>query len=433
VTDPLDLLTRLSPEEQLAELRRGVVDLHVERELLEALRRAVASRNPLKIKAGFDPTRPDLHLGHVVLMNKMRAFQELGHEVVFVVGDFTAQIGDPSGRSATRKVPTREEILEGARTYAEQAFKILDPARTRVVHNSEWLGQMRFDDVIRLAGRYTLARMMERDDFKKRWADHASISLHELLYPLAQAQDSVVLDADVELGGTDQLFNLLVGRHVMAELGMRPQCVMTTPILEGINARVEGGRIVGDKMSKSLDNYVGVAEPPAVQMGKLMSIADGLMWRYYELLSAESVASIAARKAACEAGTASPRDAKLDLAEELVRRFHGAEAARAAREGWLAQFSRKEIPADLPTVQLRVAAGAAGVPLVEALAAGFGVSKSEARRKLAEGAVERAVLPAGDREILPKGTDGATALLPGRYALRVGKRWVAVAIAAPDA
>jgi tyrosyl-tRNA synthetase len=219
----------------------------------------------------------------------------------------------------------------------------------------------------------------------------------------------------------------------MAELGMRPQCVMTTPILEGINARVEGGRIVGDKMSKSLDNYVGVAEPPAVQMGKLMSIADGLMWRYYELLSAESVASIAARKAACEAGTASPRDAKLDLAEELVRRFHGAEAARAAREGWLAQFSRKEIPADLPTVQLRVAAGAAGVPLVEALAAGFGVSKSEARRKLAEGAVERAVLPAGDREILPKGTDGATALLPGRYALRVGKRWVAVAIAAPDA
>jgi tyrosyl-tRNA synthetase len=246
----------MKPEAQLAELKRGVVDLHVESELLERLN----AGKPLKIKAGFDPTRPDLHLGHTVLLNKMRQFQELGHEVVFIVGDFTAQIGDPSGRSSTRPVPTRDEILEGARTYAEQAFKILDQERTQIVYNGEWLGKMAFDDVIRLAGKYTLAHMMERDDFKRRWSEHQSISLHELLYPLAQAYDSVVLECDVELGGTDQLFNLLVGREIMREMGQRPQIVMTTPILEGINARSEGGKIVGAKMSKSLDNYVGVAE-----------------------------------------------------------------------------------------------------------------------------------------------------------------------------
>ena len=228
----------MKPEAQLAELKRGVVDLHVESELLERLN----AGKPLKIKAGFDPTRPDLHLGHTVLLNKMRQFQELGHEVVFIVGDFTAQIGDPSGRSSTRPVPTRDEILEGARTYAEQAFKILDQERTQIVYNGEWLGKMAFDDVIRLAGKYTLARMMERDDFKRRWLEHQSISLHELLYPLAQAYDSVVLECDVELGGTDQLFNLLVGREIMREMGQRPQIVMTTPILEGINARSEAAK-----------------------------------------------------------------------------------------------------------------------------------------------------------------------------------------------
>jgi len=266
----------MKPEAQLAELKGGVVDLHVESELLERLN----AGKPLKIKAGFDPTRPDLHLGHTVLLNKMRQFQELGHQVVFIVGDFTAQIGDPSGRSSTRPVPTRDEILEGARTYADQAFKILDPTRTQIVYNGEWLGKMAFDDVIRLAGKYTLARMMERDDFKRRWAEHQSISLHELLYPLAQAYDSVVLECDVELGGTDQLFNLLVGREIMREMGQRPQIVMTTPILEGINARSEGGKIVGAKMSKSLDNYIGVAEAPKDQFGKLMSISDDLMWRH---------------------------------------------------------------------------------------------------------------------------------------------------------
>jgi tyrosyl-tRNA synthetase len=327
----------MKPEAQLAELKRGVVDLHVESELLERLN----AGKPLKIKAGFDPTRPDLHLGHTVLLNKMRQFQELGHDVVFIVGDFTAQIGDPSGRSSTRPVPTRDEILEGARTYAEQAFKILDKERTQIVYNGEWLGKMAFDDVIRLAGKYTLARMMERDDFKRRWAEHQSISLHELLYPLAQAYDSVVLECDVELGGTDQLFNLLVGREIMREMGQHPQIVMTTPILEGINARSEGGKIVGAKMSKSLDNYVGVAEPPKEQFGKLMSISDDLMWRYYELLSAEPTLEVERRKRACAVGNMNPRDAKMALGKEIVTRYHDTEQADAAEASWLAQFSER--------------------------------------------------------------------------------------------
>ena len=318
----------MGPEAQLAELKRGVVDLHVESELLERL----STGKPLKIKAGFDPTRPDLHLGHTVLLNKMRQFQELGHDVVFIVGDFTAQIGDPSGRSSTRPVPTRDEILEGARTYAEQAFKILDPDRTQIVYNSEWLGKMAFDDVIRLAGKYTLARMMERDDFRRRWSEHQSISIHELLYPLAQAYDSVVLKCDVELGGTDQLFNLLVGREIMREMGQRPQIVMTTPILEGINARFEDGKIVGAKMSKSLDNYVGVAEPPKEQLGKLMSISDDLMWRYYELLStAEPTTEVERRKAACARQRRDEPARREDRAREGDR--HAVPRRRGGRRG----------------------------------------------------------------------------------------------------
>ncbi|MBK8410133.1 MAG: tyrosine--tRNA ligase [Sandaracinaceae bacterium] len=288
----------LSPAEQLTELKRGVVDLHVEADLAKRL----AEGRPLRIKAGFDPTRPDLHLGHVVLMNKMRQFQALGHEVVFIVGDFTAQIGDPTGKSATRSVPSAEEIKLGAESYAQQAFRILDTEKTRVVFNSEWLSSMRFDDVIRLAGKYTLARMMERDDFKRRYQEHESISIHELLYPLAQGFDSVHLECDVELGGTDQLFNLMVGRDLMKEFGKRPQVVMTTPILEGLNARFEDGKIVGDKMSKSLDNYVGVAEPADQQFGKLMSISDPLMWRYYELLSERPSGELKHLREGCDSG-----------------------------------------------------------------------------------------------------------------------------------
>jgi tyrosyl-tRNA synthetase len=372
----------MSPEEQLVELKRGSVDLHVEAELLARLR----TGKPLKVKAGFDPTRPDLHLGHTVLMNKMRQFQDLGHEVTFVVGDFTAQIGDPSGRSATRKVPTREEIVEGARTYAEQAFKILDESRTKVVYNSAWLGKMGFDDVIRLAGRYTLARMMERDDFKKRWADHQSISIHELLYPLAQAQDSVALECDIELGGTDQLFNLLVGREVMREVGLRPQCVMTTPILEGLSGKLENGKIVGDKMSKSLDNYVGVSESPAMQFGKLMSITDDLMWRYYELLSTRDTAEIARLRAACLSGETNPKLAKVELAKEIVARYHGASDANAAHDAWERQFSQRQVPTEMPEHTLDAEDGALSV--VKALAlAGLAKGTSDARRKIEAGAV----------------------------------------------
>lgn len=377
---------RIDVEAQLTALTRGVVDLHVEAEL----RARLETGRPLRVKAGFDPTRPDLHLGHAVLLEKMRQFQSFGHEIVFVVGDFTAQIGDPSGRSQTRPVLTREEIVEGARTYAEQAFLILDRERTRIVYNDAWLGEMRFADVIRLAGRYTLARMMERDDFKKRWAGNESISIHELLYPLAQAYDSVALECDVELGGTDQLFNLLVGRTLMREYGLAPQIVMTTPILEGLSARVaDDGSIVGDKMSKSLDNYVGLAEPPAEQFGKLMSVSDGLMWRYYALLSHLPADEIDARRAACDAGDMNPKEAKVALAREIVARFHDDDAADAAHRSWEAQFSRREVPADMPEHVLAVPEGEDSLWLPRALAdAGLVKSASDGRRRVEQGGVE---------------------------------------------
>jgi tyrosyl-tRNA synthetase len=406
----------MSPDAQLALLTRGVVDLHVREELLARL----VTGRPLKVKAGFDPTRPDLHLGHTVLLQKMRQFQELGHEVIFVVGDFTAQIGDPTGRSATRPVLTREEIEEGARSYAEQAFKILARERTRLVYNGSWLGSMSFADVIRLAGKYTLARMMERDDFKTRWQENRSISIHELLYPLAQGYDSVALECDVELGGTDQLFNLLVARDLMREHGQRPQIVMTTPILEGLSAREEGGRIVGDKMSKSLDNYVGIAEPPQAQLGKLMSISDALMWRYYTLLSDVSADEIAARRKACESGGMNPRDAKLALAKEIVTRYHSSADADEAERRWLAQFSRREVPEDLPELMLTIDAENIGLAKVLA-GSGLVPSVSEGRRRIKAGAVQV------DGE---KVTNVEAELARGRrYVLKAGKRaWAAVTL-----
>ncbi len=406
----------MTPEAQLAELKRGVVDLHVEDDLLNRLR----SGKPLRVKVGFDPTRPDLHLGHTVVINKMRQLQDFGHEIIFVVGDFTAQIGDPSGRSSTRPVPTPEEIEYGARTYAEQAFKILDRKKTEIVHNSEWLGGMHFDDVIRLAGKYTLARMMERDDFKKRWAEHQSISLHELLYPLAQAYDSVVLDCDIEIGGTDQLFNLLVGREIMREMDQKPQIVMTVPILEGTSARLEGGKIVGAKMSKSLDNYIGVAEPPKEQLGKLMSISDDLMWRYYELLSTEPADKIAERKRACEAGEMNPRDAKISLGKEIVARYHDANAAEAAAESWLAQFSKRAVPDDMPEHELVLEEETIWIPkLLSDI--GLVKSSSEGRRRLQQGGVEVDGQRVDDPQAkLAKG---------GRYVIKAGKRaWAAVTL-----
>lgn len=401
----------MTPEQQLAELERGIVDFHVRDDLLERLK----TGRPLKIKAGFDPTRPDLHLGHTVLMNKMRQFQDFGHDVIFVVGDFTAQIGDPSGRTATRPIPTREQIEEGARSYADQAFKILDRERTRVVYNSTWLGQLKFDDVIRLAGKYRLARMMERDDFKKRWAEHVSISIHELLYPLAQAYDSVELVCDVELGGTDQLFNLMVGRELMREWGQKPQIVMTTPILEGLSARKENGVLLGDKMSKSLDNYVGVAEAPDAQFGKLMSISDDLMWRYYQLLSTRAAADVAAIRSECESGERNPKTAKVALASEIVARYHGGSAGGEAAARWDAQFSKREVPVDMPEFRVSVDERGAWIPkaLVEA---GLAKSTSDGRRLIEQGGllVDGAKVVDKDARLAPN----------GRYVIKAGKlKW----------
>ena len=402
----------LSAEQQLEQLERGVVDLVSREDLLARLKGSIEKGKPLRIKAGFDPTRPDLHLGHAVLMAKMRQFQQLGHEVVFVVGDFTASIGDPSGKSKTRPALSREEIDAGARSYAEQAFKILDRGKTRIEHNDTWLGGMKFADVVRLAGKYTLARMMERQDFKMRWERGDAISIHELLYPLAQAQDSVHLVADVELGGTDQLFNLMVGRDLMKENGQRPQVVMTTPILEGLTAREEEGKIVGDKMSKSLDNYVGLTEPALEQVGKLMSISDPLLWRYVELLGPiVDMNDHAWNKA-------DPRAEKLAFAEGVARAFHGADEAKKAREAWEKQFTRKERPDEIPEIRIE---GSDPVTIVKALvASGLATSNGEARRKLGEGAVKL------DGETTIK--DDKHVLAPGRHVLKLGRKWAAILV-----
>lgn len=405
-------------QEQLRVLMRGCVDLVSEADLLARLNESVSKGRPLKIKAGFDPTRPDLHLGHTVVMSKMRAFQELGHEIIFVVGDFTAAIGDPSGRNRTRPPLSREEILDGAKTYAEQAFKILDREKTRLEYNASWLGSMSFADVIRLSGKYTLARMMERQDFKMRWENQSSISIHELLYPLAQAYDSVHLACDVELGGTDQLFNLMVGRDLMKEWGQRPQIVMTMPILEGISARFEDGRIVGDKMSKSLDNYVGISEAPEEMFGKLMSIGDELMWRYYELLSREDEGVLAERRAACQRGEMNPKDAKMKLASEIIARFHSPEDAERARTAWNHQFSQKKVPDSMPEHELT--SEGQDIPLWKALvAAGLASSNGDARRKIEQGAVD--VNESRVRDV-------KAVLGSGRHVLRAGRHYAALTI-----
>lgn len=408
----------ISAQEQLHVLVRGSVDLVSEADLLARLNEAVGKGRPLKIKAGFDPTRPDLHLGHTVVMSKMRVFQDLGHEIIFVVGDFTAAIGDPSGRNKTRPPLSREEILDGAKTYAEQAFKILDRKKTRLEYNSSWLSPMTFADVIRLAGKYTLARMMERQDFKMRWENQSSISLHELLYPLAQAYDSVHLECDVELGGTDQLFNLMVGRDLMKEWGQRPQVVMTMPILEGLSARFENGKIVGDKMSKSLDNYVGISEAPEEMFGKLMSIGDELMWRYYELLSGEDERVIGERREACQRGEMNPKDAKAMLASELISRFHSQEDAERACVAWDRQFSQKKVPDSMPEHEL--VSDGQEVPVWKALVtAGLASSNSDARRKVEQGAVD--VNESRVRDV-------KAALGAGRHVLRAGRHYAALTI-----
>ncbi|XLX39850.1 tyrosine--tRNA ligase [Ectopseudomonas mendocina] len=361
-----------SVEEQLALIKRGAEEVLVEAELIEKLKRG----QPLRIKAGFDPTAPDLHLGHTVLINKLRQFQELGHQVVFLIGDFTGMIGDPSGKSATRPPLTREQVLDNAETYKQQVFKILDPAKTEVAFNSTWMDQLKPADFIRLASQYTVARMLERDDFDKRYASNQPIAIHEFLYPLVQGYDSVALKADVELGGTDQKFNLLMGRELQRAYGQESQCIVTMPLLEGLDGV--------KKMSKSLGNYVGIQEAPGVMYNKLVSMPDALMWRYFELLSFRSMDEIEQFKRDVEQG-ANPRDIKIKLAEELVARFHGEEAAANAHRSAGNRMKDGELPEDLPEVEL---ASAEDMPISSVLnKAGLVKNAAVARDLLGSGGV----------------------------------------------
>jgi tyrosyl-tRNA synthetase len=322
-----------------AELKRGAEEILVEDELLEKLK----TGKPLKIKAGFDPTAPDLHLGHTVLINKLRQFQLQGHEVIFLIGDFTGLIGDPTGKNVTRKPLTKEDVLANAETYKEQVFKILDPAKTTVAFNSTWMDKLGAVGMLKLASRQTVARMMERDDFKKRYASGQSIAIHEFMYPLVQGWDSVALESDVELGGTDQKFNLLMGRELQKSEGQRPQTVLMMPLLEGLDGV--------QKMSKSLGNYIGITDSPTDMFGKIMSISDVLMWRYYELLSFKPIAEIEGYKAEIEQGK-NPRDVKIDLAKELIARFHDEAAAEAAHQEFINRFQKGAMPDEMPELEL---------------------------------------------------------------------------------
>lgn len=379
-------------------IRRGADELLLESELVERL----ATGRPLRVKAGFDPTAPDLHLGHTVLINKLRHFQELGHKVMFLIGDFTGMIGDPSGKNTTRPPLSREQILENARTYEEQVFKILDAQRTEICFNSTWMEALGSAGMIRLASQHTVARMLERDDFAKRYAGGQPIAIHEFLYPLCQGYDSVAMRADVELGGTDQKFNLLVGRELQKHYGQPPQCVLTMPLLEGLDGV--------NKMSKSLGNYIGISEPAREIFGKVMSVSDDLMWRYYELLSFRSAAEIAQFRRQVEEGR-NPRDIKVLLAQELVARFHDERAAVDALAEFEARFQRGALPDDLP--QVVVAVGMTGLPITQVLKqAGLTSSTSEAIRMMEQGAVrlngERVedrglVLQAGETVVLQVG------------------------------
>jgi len=361
-------------DEQLNIIRRGADEILVEEELVEKLKQG----RPLKIKAGFDPTAPDLHLGHTVLINKLRQFQDLGHEVLFLIGDFTGMIGDPSGKSATRPPLTQADVQENAKTYQEQIFKILDHKKTRVVFNSEWMASKSSADMIKLAASSTVARMLERDDFNKRYSSGQAIAIHEFLYPLIQGYDSVELEADVELGGTDQKFNLLMGRQLQQQHGQKPQVVLTMPILEGLDGV--------QKMSKSLDNYIGIADEPKDMFGKIMSISDELMWRYFELLSFRPMAEIDSFQQDIESGK-NPRDIKFLLAEEIITRFHSHEQASSAREGFIAQFAKGAIPDDIPEHVFE--AGEDGYAIANLLKdAGLCSSTSEAMRMIQQGAVK---------------------------------------------
>ncbi len=359
---------------QLAEIKRGVDELLLEEELIKKLE----SGRPLRIKAGFDPTAPDLHLGHTVLLNKLRQFQNLGHEVMFLIGDFTAMIGDPTGKSATRPPLTRDDVIENATTYEQQIFKVLDPEKTLVMFNSSWMNEMSSADLIQLAGKHTVARMLERDDFSKRYSAGQPISIHEFLYPLIQGYDSVAMKADLELGGTDQKFNLLVGRQLQSSFGQSPQVVLTMPILEGLDGV--------QKMSKSLDNYIAINDAPDEQFGKLMSISDDLMWRYFELLSFRPLSEIEAWRQEVEQGK-NPRDIKFELGRELVARFHGKAAGDKAVENFISRFQKGAMPDDIEEHCINSVDGSIGIA---SLLKGVGLvtSTSDAMRMIKQGAVK---------------------------------------------
>jgi len=389
-----------SIEEQLEIIQRGADEILVEKDLVAKLK----EDRPLRIKAGFDPTAPDLHLGHTVLINKLRQFQDLGHEVLFLIGDFTGLIGDPTGKSATRPPLTHEDVEKNAETYQQQIFKILDKDKTKVVFNSAWMSNMNSVDMIRLAASSTVARMLERDDFSKRYKGGQSIAIHEFLYPLIQGYDSVEMKADVELGGTDQKFNLLMGRQLQEQHGQKPQCVLTMPILEGLDGV--------QKMSKSLNNYIGIADEPKDMFGKVMSISDDLMWRYFELLSFRPMSEIEGFKQEMEAGK-NPRDIKFLLAEEIIARFHNEEAATAAREGFIAQFAKNRIPDDIPELSFAMPDG--GYPIANLLKdAGLCSSTSDAIRMIQQGAAKIDGEKVADKSVkIQKGTDAV---------FQVGKR-----------
>ncbi len=361
-------------QQALAEIKRGCEEVLLEEELIAKLKEG----KPLKVKAGFDPTAPDLHLGHTVLINKLRTFQQLGHEVIFLIGDFTGMIGDPTGKNVTRKPLTREDVLANAQTYQDQVFKILDPLKTRVAFNSEWMEQLGAAGMIKLAARQTVARMLERDDFKKRYANNQSIAIHEFLYPLVQGWDSVALQADIEMGGTDQRFNLLMGRELQKDEGQRPQTVIMVPLLEGLDGV--------QKMSKSLGNYIGITDSPTEMFGKMMSISDDLMWRYYDLLSFRALEDIAVLKQQATAGR-NPRDIKIELAKEIIARFHDDAAAEAAHADFTQRFSKNALPDDIPEVTVTIEAAAIAIPQL-LKEAGLVESTSEAMRMIKQGAVK---------------------------------------------
>lgn len=385
--------------QDMAQIERGAVEIIN----TEELQKKLAKGRPLRIKAGFDPTAPDLHLGHTVLIQKLKHFQDLGHQVIFLIGDFTGMIGDPSGKSETRPPLTREQVMENAETYKRQIFKILDEERTEIAFNSTWMDAFTSADFVSLCSRYTVARMLERDDFHNRYTENRSIAIHEFLYPLVQGYDSVALKADVELGGTDQKFNLLMGRHLQQQYGQEPQIILTVPILEGLDGV--------KKMSKSLNNYVGIEEDPTNMYGKIMSISDELMWRYYELLSDKSLSEIETLKKDVDCCTLHPKKAKELLAWEITARFHSESAAKHAEENFRQVFAKGENPEDMPTYT--VDSGENSRPIAFLADSGLTESRGEAKRLIKQGALSI------DGE---KYSDGEYVLQPGEYTVKLGKR-----------